>query len=321
MRMRAGLLLLALATGPVVRAAQPATLERVRQAGVLRCGSAIRPGLAFPGVDHAWSGLLVDLCRAVAVAAIGPDAKVEFNGYALRQDFDRSRGADDVAFLTGTELYANGLFGALQMGPPVFFETSNVMVWDSAAVQRLADLGGQPGVPAGVMVCAEPGTGPDRNLLAYARAHGLAFQYSAWQELEEMMDAFNVGRCPAVTGEVTALAALRLESARLGHPSRILAEPLAVSPVLAATPQADPAWSALVGWTMQTVLAADNGLLPVDGAAIGLDAGWQARVIAATGPYADLFQRNLGADSVLDLPRGTNARWDGGGLLAPATVE
>ncbi len=317
MRMRVGLLLLALAIGPVARAAQPTTLERVRQAGVLRCGSAIRPGLAFPGVDHAWSGLLVDLCRAVAVAAIGSDARIEFNGYALRQDFDRSRSADDVAFLTGTELYANGLFGALQMGPPVFFETTNVMVWESAAVQRLADLGGQPGV----MVCVEPGTGPDRNLLAYAHAHGIAFQYSAWQELEEMMDAFNVGRCPAVAGEVTALAALRLESARLGHPSRILAEPLAVSPVLAATPQADPAWSALVGWTMQTVLAAGNGLLPVDGDAIGLDAGWQARVIAATRSYADLFQRNLGPDSVLDLPQGVDARWDGGGLLAPATVE
>ena len=321
MRIRSCLLLLCL-LAPAVQA-QPTspTLERVRKAGVLRCGGAIRPGLAFPGEDHAWEGLLIDMCRAVAVAAIGPNAKTEFNGYTLRNNFDRARGEDDVSFLTATEMFANELYGAVQPGPAVFYETAHVMVWDTSKVEHLSDLGAGPD---GTMVCAEPGTGPERNLLAYTRSHKIKIQYSAWQELEEMMDAYNVGRCPAVTGELTALGALRLGSEQHGHPSRILPEPLAVSPVMVTTPQGDPAWSALAGWTMQTVLASERpngaGLLPIDGTALGLDRDWQARVIAA-GTYAEIFDRTLGHESALDLPRGLNAPVQEGGIIAPASVE
>ncbi len=315
-----------------------ATLQRIRADGVLRCGSVIRPGLAFPGADGIWRGLNVEICRAVAVAVLGPGARTEFHSYASDKDFGRvRRGDDELAFLTMSELAGNDLTGAVLPGPPVFYLSDGIMVWDTSPARHVADL-------AGVMVCAEPGTGPERTLAGYFRAHRLALNFSGWQEAEEMMDAFDVGRCPAIAQEVTALAALRLTSEAEGHPARILPERLSATPLLATTSlgdggltdgglidggRGDAGWSAVVAWTIATLLHADQ--TPDDGAgddalavrapALGLEAGWQRRVIEAVGSYGTIYRDTLGEGSPLDLPRGLNAAWDQGGLLCPPAAE
>ena len=252
----------------------------------------------------------------MAAAVLGDPAKVEFDGFALRPDFDRIRtGADDVGFLTATELFTNELFGAVLPGPPVFQETVQVMVWDTSPVQHLADLGD-------TKICGEPGTAPDNALHAYATARHWPANMTGWMELEEMMDAFNVGRCPAVVGEATALAALRIGSAREGHPARLLPEPLAAYPLLATTPADDPAWAIVVSWVVNTVMAGSAGpqTLAIPGAYLGLDQGWQARVLAV-GSYADLHRRALGRDSALDLPPGLNGNWRDGGVFVPPSID
>lgn len=293
-------------------AAKSPTLTRIKQDGVVRCGSAIRPGLAFPAPDHSWHGLHIELCRAVAVAVLGDPDKIAFSGYVLGPDFGRiRRGEDDVAFLTATELFSNELFGALSPGPAVFQLSTALMVAYGSPVLRLSDL-------KTTMVCAEPGTTAERGLRAQAAAQEWELNFSGWMELEEMMDAFDAGRCPAVAGEVTALAALRLGSAQKGREARILDEPLSVAPVLAMTPMSDPAWSNLVTWTVNTVLA--GPALPIAGEWVGLDKSWQARV-ASQGSYAAMVQRSLGNGSPLGLPAGVNTGWQQGGLLVPPAVE
>ena len=303
-------------------ASEAGTRDRIRHDGVLRCGSAIRPGLAFPAVDHSWHGLHVDLCHAIAAAVLGEGARIEFNGYVLRKDYDRIRaGDDDVAFLTTSEMFANELFGAVLPGPTVFEQSTSIMIADGNPARHVADLGG-------TMVCVEPGTAAERNLQEYASAHGWAVKLSPWMEVEEMMDAFNAGRCPAVVGEVTALAALRLGSEQLGRRARILPEPLALTPVMAATSLADPSWAPVVTWTIDTVLLASNPATHADaqtlriaGSWLGLERDWQSRAIAAAGPYAAMVRRSLGAESPLDLPSGPNASWRDGGLIVPPAVE
>ena len=309
---------------------QSPTIARIRQAGVLHCGSAIRPGLAFPDADHVWYGIHADFCHAIANVILGDPSKIEFYGYALRPNFDRIRPKtgvagtvippeDDVAFLTGTELFANELFGAVLPGPVVFQQANQIMVWDTSPIHNIADL-------ARTTICVEPGTGADRALAAYAKEHAWDANIMGWMELEEMMDAFNVGRCPAVAGELTALAALRLGSEHEGHPTRILEQPLSATPVMAATPAADPAWSIIVTWTINSILATPPGnkpvtdILPVPGEWLGLDRDWQKRA-TAIGPYAEMVRHSLGDRSPLHLPPAMTASWQNGGLTLPPTVE
>ncbi len=306
------LVLLAASAG----AGRAATIDRVRDVGVLHCGGAPRPGLAAPADDGNMAGLEVDLCRAIAAAVLGDGAKIEFHPYALNQDFARLRRGDDaVAFLTGSELLANSLLDAVVPGPAVFHQTNGVMVPSGSKAEHLADL-------AGTMVCAEPGTGPERTLLTYFRSRSVTISFSGWQEEEEMLDAFAAGRCPAVALEMTALAAQRAGGEARGHPIRILPEPLSASPVLAVSGLDDARWAAVIAWTMNTVLQPDATAeaLPIPAAGLRLTPGWQARALAG-GAYATLVARNLGAPSPLQLAPALDASWRDGGLICPPGAE
>ena len=306
------LVALALATS----SASSATIDRVRADGVLHCGGVPRPGLAFPSRDGGVAGLEIDLCRSIAAAVLGKDARIEFHPYVVGQDFERLRRGDDaVAFLTGSELSANGLLDAVVPGPAVFHQTNGVMVMADHPARHLPDL-------AGTMICAEPGTGPERTLLAYFRRRGATIRYSGWQEEEEMLDAFDVGRCPAMALEMTELAARRADAEARGRSVRILPEPLSATPVLAVTGLDDARWAAIVGWSIQTVMQPNGsaGALPVPGAGLGLAPDWQAAARSG-GAYDTMVARNLGASSALRLPPALDASWRDGGANYPPSIE
>jgi general L-amino acid transport system substrate-binding protein len=50
------------------------------------------------------------------------------------------------------------------------------------------------------------------------------------------------------------------------------------------------------------------------GKLLGLDKEWMANAIKATGNYGEIFERNVGPKSSLQLPRGLNNLWSKGGI-------
>ena len=325
-RVRAGW---ALALAPLAAAALAApvgpspVLARVRARGAVRCGAVERPGLAQVGPDGRPGGLLVDLCRAVAVAALGAPEKVSFRLYAGPADFEAVRGQEeDVSFLTGSEIAEQELAGAVLPLAPVFVERHAVMVPGASPRRSLAELAGQG-------ICFLVGGSAGRSLEAWFDEHHRTFLRHPYSEEGEMGDAYAVQRCHALAGEATSLAALRLAPGVRELRSRILPEPLAAFPLLATTGTGDGRWAALVAWTVDTLVAGERaetrwipggaGAMPVPGQALGLDPGWQRRVLEAVGDYRALFDRNLGQGSPLRLEPGPSAGLSRGGLLlAPA---
>ena len=49
--------------------------------------------------------------------------------------------------------------------------------------------------------------------------------------------------------------------------------------------------------------------------------GWAQRTIETLGNYGEVFERNLGAGTELDLKRGQNAAWNQGGLLYAPRID
>src|ERR1700735_4383464 len=101
--------LLALATVVIVGFAAIAragpVLDRVKAAGAIHCGAVARPGLLMSSPDGAETGLLVDLCRAIGVAAAGASIKTSVSVYDSDRAFDAVRqGRDDVYFFSGAEI-------------------------------------------------------------------------------------------------------------------------------------------------------------------------------------------------------------------------
>jgi general L-amino acid transport system substrate-binding protein len=317
------LVLEAIAAPPAAEAGP--VLDKVRSQGLVRCGAVPRPGLLDRAADGRQTGMLLDLCRAIAAAVLGPQSRILFTAYDAETSFEAVRkGEDDVFFLSGSEILGEKLEAQLLPGPAVFYETTAVMVPDGSGVRKLEDL-------AQHAICFEQGSNAHRHLEAWFEAHRLDFQRMGYQETEEMRDAYNAQLCQGLAGEATALAEAALDGGVKGLHSRILAEPLAAFPILASTGIKDGQWSAVVAWTVATLIRADaprlnwaaGGLdsIRIEGRGLGLDDDWQRSVVAVAGSYGEIFGRNLGAASRYRLPRGLNASWQEGGLLLPPYLE
>jgi len=327
MRLALALVILSLVACMVERATAGGVLDRVQSRGSVQCAGFERPGLAAPDRDTgAWRGLEVDICRAVAAAVLGDPDKISFHGYADAADKARQiHGADDVVFLTGTEIQASRLGGRIVPGPAIFIESHALMVPAAAREQHVAEIARNAGI------CFMSGSPLERSLPAFFDALRQRWRPVPFSEDGEMLDAYNVQRCHAVAGELTALAALRQQRGINNLESRILPEPLLTYPILATTSVQDGEWSAIVAWTVYTLIAADRpagkwltggaDAMSAPLAELGMRAGWQARVVKAVGTYRDVFERNLGAKSGLRLPAGLNAAPAAGGALASPVIE
>jgi general L-amino acid transport system substrate-binding protein len=237
--MFARILALFLLAGLLAPACAQTRLAGIEARGHLTCAAFERPSLARQ-TPSGWMGLLPDFCRAVAVAALGPQARFDFKTLDLPED-DKALndGAFDVLFLTETEIARNALAGKLTPGPAVFFESYAVMVEKGFAATKLEDL-------AGASIClheADPAAG----LLAeYFAKKAKNFIAMPFQEDVEWRDAYNARHCRAAASEITDLIDLRLHKGVNGFDSVILPQKLAVFPIIAATPLGDPQWSATV---------------------------------------------------------------------------
>jgi general L-amino acid transport system substrate-binding protein len=316
---------LLLVCSPMVNATAGPVVDRVKARGVVTCGGVERPGLAFRDGRGHWRGLEVDVCRAVAEAVLGAPDRVKFHTYETGKDFDSVRnGRDDICFLTGSEIAGRKLAGKVVPGPAVFVESQNVMVADKSAVHHVADL-------AGNSICYMIGDPVEQSLNGYFAGLRKHFFNRAFSEDGEMVDTYQAQNCHALAGEITYLAATRLDRGVNHISSRILPEPLAAFPVMAATGASDGKWSAVVAWTVYTLLSGErpqtkwsNGgaqAMPVLAPELGLGKGWQERVLKALGNYGDMFSRNLGPQSPLKLDRGLNANQVNGGVLLGPFVQ
>ncbi len=315
------LLLAWVALGPVAWPARAdAMLDRVRATGVVRCGAEERPGIASPVADGRIAGLAVDLCRAVAIAVLGPRGQIMFRLYAADRDFDAVRqGAEDLSFLTGNTIADHQLAASILPGPVVFIERIALMVPEASPVRDIRDLRGRA-------ICLMIGSEAQRVLEETAGRLRLSFARLSFEEDAEMLDAYDVQRCQAVVGEATRLAEMRHAGGVNRLSSRLLAEPLALSPMIAATGVSDARWSALVAWVMDALILGDvpadpwhpggAEALPIRSRLAGLRPGWQSEVLAETGSYGAIVRRNL--VEALGLEPGPNAPWPAGLLLPPA---
>ena len=307
-------------------------LDRVKAASSVTCAAEERPGFAETdetaetgtNKEEVITGLAVDLCRAVAVAVLGPQAKIVFTLLDSAKDFDAVRdGRQDLVFLTGGTLMAERLADKLLLGPPAYIEPVSLMVPATSFVQGPRDLKGQS-------VCFMIGTGAERAMEAAFERDGVAFERLGFQEDVEMRDAYNVGRCKAIAAEATFLAEVRQDGGVHDLKSRIVDAPLAIDPVFLATGLDDARWSAVAtatlqslevgpapprsGWTGMGAAPLAEALTP-----LGFRAGWYAEVTAAVGSYDDLLRRNVGEGSRLNLAPGPNQPWPKGLMLVPTS--
>jgi general L-amino acid transport system substrate-binding protein len=217
------------------------------------------------------------------------------------------------------------LTGQVIPGPAVFVERTGVLVEDDAPYKHLEELAGKP-------ICFPLGDShAEYHLHGWFAAHRLDFAPMGWREDIEMNDAYKVRYCHGLAGDETTLAETAHSRDMGDLKSRFLPETLAAFPILATSSVKDGEWAAVVAWTVETLKRAEapesywvrGGVasMPVEAPALGLEKGWQKKLVDLMGTYGQLFDKNLGAGSGLKLERGLNGAVGQQGAFAPPYVE
>jgi len=311
------------------------TLDAIRRRGRLNCG--VHEGLVgFAYTDNRgqWRGFDADFCRALAAAVLGDANKVRFVPLTSSQRFDALRGGRvDVLWR------ATSWTMSREIAEGVRFAGVNYYDGQGFLVRRALDLASAQELN-GARVCVQRETTSELNAADFFRARGLEYRAVVAANEEAARSAYAREDCDAFSADISALAAART---LLANPEQhaILPDVISKEPLGPAVKRGDESWTSIVRWTLNAVILAEElgitaenaerlskesrdpqirRLLGAEGdlgPTMGLSRDWAKKAIQGAGNYGEIFARNLGPDSTLDLARGLNAQWNArpGGLI------
>jgi general L-amino acid transport system substrate-binding protein len=316
-----------------VSASTAATLDTVKQRGMLVCGvSTGFAGFSAPDSQGNYKGLDVDYCRALAAGVLGDAGKVRYVALTAQNRFTALQSGEvDVLYRNSTQTLLRGVTLGLRQGPVNFYDGQGFVVRRDSGVKDLKGLNG-------ATVCVAQGTTHEVTLGDYGRANGIDWKPLVFDRPDTMLQTFFGGRCDAMTQDASALAGSVTTAAPNPADYSVLPMTISKEPLGPFTRNGDEVWSDIVAWLHYGLIEAEElGVTAANademtksnvpaiqrllgsagdlGSRLGLDNKWMLQAIKAGGNYGEIFERNVGKASPLKLDRGLNATWSKGGLM------
>jgi general L-amino acid transport system substrate-binding protein len=314
-----------------IRSADAAATDRladIQARGTLNCGIwPYVPGFAMEH-DGRYVGFDVDICRAVAAAILGDATRVRFITLADVKQFAERDDVDLVVRRLTWSLSREGASG-MTFGPITFYDGQGFLVPKSSGIRRASQL-------AGERICVTDVERHPETLYNFFRGSGREIQLIFVENDKQAEEAMRGNRCRAYSADMSWLAAAR--SGFLDGLTRydILSDQISKEPLAPLMRAQDTELVQLVRWTIFSMIEAEElglsshnidavkssssrvrsflGIHP--GSRVALGAGdWVRAIIGGVGNYGEVYDRNLGAGSSIQLDRGLNRLWSQGGLL------
>nr|WP_245974229.1 amino acid ABC transporter substrate-binding protein [Bosea caraganae] len=311
--------------------AQTGLLAQIKSRGQVTCG--VGPGLAGFGIPDAqgnWTGLDVDLCRAISAAIFNDPLKVKFVPLSSKDRFTALQSGEvDLLSRNTTWTMSRDTALGLNFAGVNYYDGQGFMVRKKLGIDSALKL-------AGASVCTQQGTTTELNLADFFRANKMKYEVVAFATSDETIKAYESGRCDAFTTDSSGLYAERL---KLSVPEDhiVLPEIISKEPLGPVVRHGDDNWLDVVKWTYFAMLNAEElGISKANvdemlksenpdikrlvgtegkfGEAIGLPNDWAYRIVKHVGNYGESFEKNVGQGSLLKIARGQNALWTKGGL-------
>ncbi len=231
----------------------PQTLTHIRQTKTLRCGINQETPEYSSSDDHgARIAFDTDICRAVAVAILGPKARTTITTYpddVAATAALRNRKIDLIPTQTLDLTHASDT--ALTFSPPLLYDSVGFLVPSAASLTRADQLSDKK-------ICFLGETYIEVALRTWFTQRHLAFLPFPFQEEGEMEAAFVTGNCAALAGDLTRLATTRLAFGPLASRYALLSDQISQDPLAAASRSDDPAFANIVLWTIEVLLNAEQ---------------------------------------------------------------
>jgi len=319
------------AAAVAAQAASAQTLKSVTDRGMLSCGvSQGLPGFSSPDDKGNWTGLDVDVCRAIAAAVLNDPAKVKFVPLSAKDRFTALQSGEiDVLSRNSTWTLSRDTALGLNYTGVTYYDGQGFMVRKALKVNSALELNS-------ASICVQTGTTNEQNVGDYFKANNMKYELIAFATADETIKSYELGRCDVFTSDVSQLYAMRLKFAA-PNDHTVLPEVISKEPLGPLVRQGDDQWFDIVKWTLFAMINAEElgvtqknveemaksskpelrRMLGGDGnlgETLGLSKDWVVRIVKAVGNYGEAFDRNVGAGSRLGIARGLNKLWNQGGI-------
>ncbi|MGK7884067.1 MAG: amino acid ABC transporter substrate-binding protein [Crocosphaera sp.] len=306
-------------------------LDTIKQRGTVICGvNGEVPGFSFVDENGQYSGLDVDVCRAIAAALFDDPEKVEYRKLSAQERFPAVQSGEvDVLNRNTTWTISRDTTNGMEFAPTIFYDGQGIMVTTASGVTNIEGL-------ASKSICVLAGTTTEQNLADQMQKRGVTdYNPVTFEDVDALYAAYQEGRCEGVTADRSQLVARRSIIPN-SNEHNILDVVLSKEPLGPAVKNNDSAWFDAVKWITFSLIQAEEfginsqnlatfensedpnirrflGLDDKLGEGIGLPNDFAARIVKHVGNYGEIYERNIGQP--LGLDRGPNKLWTEGGLL------
>ena len=308
------------------------TLKNTIKKGFVRCGvSQGLPGFSNADAAGNWTGGDVDVCRAVAAAVLGDSGKVKFTPLSAKERFTAlTSGEIDILSRNTTWTLSRDADIGLTFVGVNFYDGQGFMVRKASGITSTSQF------KSGLSACVNIGTTTELNMRDFFTSKGITYEPVVFEKADEVVAAYDSGRCDTYTTDKSGLAAQRT---KLSNPDDhiVLPETISKEPLGPVVRQGDAVWEDIVRWSLNVMIEAEEyginssnadsmktsenpqikrlvGAEGELGAALGLDNDWSLRIIKQVGNYGESYKRNI-ADTGILPTRGPNELWTKGGIL------
>jgi general L-amino acid transport system substrate-binding protein len=310
---------------------EAAVLDQIKSKGFLQCGvTQGLPGFSNPDDKGNWTGLDVDLCRAIAAAIFDDATKVRYSPLTAKDRFTALQSGEiDVLSRNTTWTSSRDTSLGLNFAGVNYYDGQGFLVRKDKKVSSALEL-------SGASICTQTGTTTELNVADFFRARNMKYEVVAFNTADETVKAYEAGRCDVFTSDVSQLYAMRLKLANTND-HVVLPEIISKEPLGPVVRHGDDQWFDIVKWVLFATLNAEElgitqknvddmvksgnpevkRLLGTEGnfgEQLGLTKDWVVRIVKHVGNYGESFDRNVGAGSKLGIERGLNRLWNKGGI-------
>ena len=307
------------------------TLSEVQKQGFVKCGvDGGLPGFSEVGSDGIYKGIDVDVCRAVAAAVLGDAKKVKYIALNAKERLTALQSGEiDMLSRNTTWTETRDTSLGLSFTGVNYYDGQGFMVTKKLGVKSAKELDG-------ASICLQTGTTTELNVADYFRSHKLKYKIVSYDTNDQVVKAYESGRCDVLTSDQSQLYGLRIKLLK-PEESIVLPEVISKEPLGPVVRKGDGKWFDIVKWSffamvtaeesgvtsknVDAMLKSDNPdikrLLGVEGQMgenLGLKNDFAYNIVKQVGNYGESFEKTVGEGSPLKIKRGYNALWNQGGL-------
>ncbi|WP_067839938.1 amino acid ABC transporter substrate-binding protein [Amphibacillus sediminis] len=308
------------------------TLATVLDRGyVIVGGNNQLPGFGYLNSDGEYEGFDIDFAKTIAAALFDDPEAIEIRPLSAQERFTALQtGEIDLLIRNTTWTLDRDVALGTNFTPTTFYDGQGIMVRADSGITSIEEL-------EGARIGVETGTTTESNLADEFRKYGITYEQVLFDDSDAVVEAYESGNIDAWTTDKSGLVS---RQATMQEPSAhvILSESLSKEPLGPTVRHGDDQWFDIVKWvTLATIEAEELGITSANyedfldsedpvirrfmgdegelGQMLGIEDDFAVRVIKHVGNYQEIYDRNLGPDTIFNLERGLNDLYTNGGIL------